>query len=62
MSDKEHVPTAKRGALEVNIQRAYKTELAPNKTQKTLLAKACGVSRFAYNWGLAWMENVYVHN
>ncbi len=46
----------------MNIQRAYKTELAPNKTQKTLLAKACGVSRFAYNWGLAWMENVYVYN
>lgn len=33
--------------------RAYKTELAPNNVQRTLLLKSAGTARFAYNWGLA---------
>ena len=35
------------------IQRAYKTELEPNKAQVTLFKKHCGAARFAYNWALA---------
>ncbi|MCK5616243.1 transposase [Candidatus Pacearchaeota archaeon] len=34
------------------MQKGYKTELKPNNKQKTLLERCCGVSRFAYNWGL----------
>ena len=33
--------------------KAYKTELAPNNVQRTLLLKSAGTARFAYNWGLA---------
>ena len=33
--------------------QAYRYELRPNDKQRTLLAKAAGVARFAYNWGLA---------
>jgi putative transposase len=34
-----------------------KIRLYPNNEQATYFAKACGVSRFAYNWGLArWNE------
>ena len=32
--------------------RAYKTELAPNNEQRTLLLKTAGCARFAWNWGL----------
>lgn len=36
---------------------AHKIELNPNNKQATYFAKACGVSRFAYNWALAeWKE------
>jgi transposase len=34
------------------IVKGYKTELRLNNRQKTLCLKACGVVRFAYNWGL----------
>lgn len=37
----------------MKLLRAYKTELDPNSRQCTLLAKAAGCARFAYNWGLA---------
>lgn len=37
----------------MKIYRAYKTELDPNNAQRTLFIKACGVARFAWNWGLA---------
>jgi len=37
----------------MKINKAYKTELAPNKTQLTLLAKSVGTARFVWNWGLA---------
>jgi putative transposase len=32
---------------------AHKIQLAPYNKQRTYLAKACGVARFAYNWALA---------
>lgn len=36
---------------------AHKITLKPNKTQVEYFKRACGVSRFAYNWGLAkWIE------
>jgi putative transposase len=39
------------------MHRSHKIELKPNNKQKTYFAKACGISRFAYNWGLArWIE------
>jgi putative transposase len=31
----------------------HKIELRVNNQQKTYFAKACGISRFAYNWALA---------
>ncbi len=34
------------------ILRAYKTELDPNKVQRTLFLKHAGARRWAYNWGL----------
>ena len=34
------------------IQRGYKTEIAPNNKQRTLLAKNAGAARYAYNWAL----------
>jgi putative transposase len=34
---------------------AFKTQLFPNNKHRTYFHKACGVSRFAWNWGLdAW--------
>jgi putative transposase len=39
------------------VIRAHKIALKLNNKQKTHLAKACGVARFSYNWGLAeWMK------
>lgn len=37
----------------MKILKAFKTELNPNATQLTLLKKAAGAARWAYNWGLA---------
>ena len=37
----------------MKILKAFKTELNPNTTQLTLLRKAAGAARWAYNWGLA---------
>ncbi|MHA1910918.1 MAG: RNA-guided endonuclease InsQ/TnpB family protein [Candidatus Kariarchaeaceae archaeon] len=37
----------------MKINRAYKVEMKPNNKQLTLLKKAAGIARFAYNWGLA---------
>lgn len=37
------------------MKLAFKTQLVLNNTQKTYMHKACGVSRFVWNWGLdAW--------
>lgn len=33
--------------------RSFKTEMAPNNVQRTLLLKHAGSSRWAYNWGLS---------
>lgn len=41
------------------VQRAFLTELAPNNAQRTLFAKAAGVARFAWNWGLARRKEEY---
>jgi len=37
----------------MKINRAYKTELDPNKKQLFSLKKHAGAARFAFNWGLA---------
>lgn len=38
---------------------AHKIELKPNNKQKTHFKKACGISRFAWNWALAKWEKDY---
>jgi len=38
---------------------AHKIELKPNNKQITYFKKACGVSRLAWNWGLANWEKQY---
>jgi putative transposase len=39
------------------MQIAHKIELQPNNQQMTYFKKACGASRFVWNWGLAeWTE------
>ena len=40
----------------------FKTELKVNNQQRTQLAKHCGVSRHAWNWGLALTKNILDHN
>ena len=39
--------------------RAHKIRLEPNNLQATYFSKACGVARFAYNWGLAEWKRRY---
>ena len=41
------------------ISIAHKIELVPNNKQKTYFRKAFGVSRLAYNWGLAEWQRRY---
>jgi putative transposase len=43
----------------MKINKAYKTELAPNKTQLILLAKSAGTARFVYNWALGRRKEEY---
>ena len=38
---------------------SHKIALEPNNKQKTYFAKACGIARFAYNWGLAEWQKQY---
>jgi putative transposase len=41
---------------------AHRIRLDPNKVQATLLARAAGVARFAYNWALAeWQRQYAAH-
>ncbi len=41
---------------------AHKIALKPNNKQATYFAKACGVSRFSYNWALAeWQRQYKAH-
>lgn len=37
----------------MRLNKSYKTEIAPNNVQWTLLLKHAGVARFAWNWALA---------
>ena len=39
--------------------RGYKYELKVNNKERTLLAKCAGISRFAWNWGLAARKSRY---
>ncbi len=41
------------------LKLAHKIELVPTTDQKEYFAKACGVSRFAYNWALANWNSQY---
>jgi putative transposase len=41
------------------MHRSHKIALDPNHKQATYFAKACGVARFAYNWGLAQWKHQY---
>jgi len=43
----------------MKIIRAHRIRLNPNNKQKTYFKKACGVARFAYNWGLENWKNEY---
>ncbi|WP_414582509.1 helix-turn-helix domain-containing protein [Scytonema sp. PCC 10023] len=40
----------------------FKTELKLNNAQRTQLLKHCGVSRHAWNWGLALTKQILDHN
>ena len=40
----------------------FKTELKLNNFQRTILLKHCGVSRHAWNWGLALTKQILKHN
>lgn len=46
----------------MQITRGYKTELRLTREQERLFAKACGIARFAYNWGLERNNNVWLYN
>ncbi len=43
----------------MKIVRGYKTELDPTPAQYTLLCQCAGISRFAYNYGLARKQEAY---
>ena len=40
----------------------FKTELKLNNLQRTVLLKHCGVSRHAWNWGLALTRAILENN
>lgn len=44
------------------MQTTHKIELKPNSNQLVYFKKACGASRFAYNWGLAKWREIYLSN
>ena len=41
------------------VNKAYRYELKPNKTQQRLLKKHAGCARFAWNWGLSERKELY---
>ena len=41
------------------IHRGHRIQLNPNNAQATYFAKACGISRLAYNWGLSRWKELY---
>ena len=44
------------------LSLAHKIELKPNNKQRTYFKKACGVSRFTWNWALASWDKAYEEN
>lgn len=42
--------------------RAIKVRLYPTKEQEILMWRSAGVSRFSYNWGLAYLNDYYEEN
>ncbi len=46
----------------MQVVRGFRTELRPTRAQERLFNKACGVARFAYNWGLERNNNVWLYN
>ena len=43
----------------MKISRAHKIQLKPNRRQTGYFTRACGVARFAYNWGLGEWKRQY---
>jgi len=43
----------------MKVVRGYKTELDPTSEQYMLLCQCAGISRFAYNYGLARKQEAY---
>jgi len=43
----------------MKIYKSYRYELKPNNKQRGLFIKACGISRFVWNWGLARRKELY---
>jgi len=41
------------------VNKAYRYELKPNKTQLILLKKHAGCARFAWNWGLVERKRLW---
>lgn len=41
------------------MNRTHKIRLCPNQTQTQYFMQACGIARFAYNWGLATWNGQY---
>ena len=44
------------------LSLAHKIELKPNNKQRTYFKKACGVSRFTWNWALSSWDKAYEEN
>lgn len=42
--------------------KAIKVRLYPTKKQEVLMFKSAGISRFSYNWGLAFLNKYYEEN
>ena len=43
----------------LKINRGYKVELKPNKTQRALLDQSVGCARFVYKWGIDQRIKLY---
>jgi len=44
------------------VIKSYKIRLLPNQEQEQLLWKHVNISRFVWNWGLAYQEDLYKNN
>ncbi len=50
------------GAVAIPVQKhtlSHKIRLTPNCHQQEYFKKACGVSRFSWNWGLSRWQQSY---